>query len=873
MEKRIRNELHASTLSAYLAARVAPRGLCISVKAATSHMSAKNIAQWHEILKKASLDLTRTVQNHYQHAVKDSLNTERQLYASADLSMHEIAELERYKVKKLSEIYDKKCKKLLRDGVDRSLFPKQVITAVPTNSLPELDNSTPPSTNVVNLSHVSLNRDELRVLSRGLTFCPATGGYDDFQLAKDLENFSRNMRLREYFHDRPSTSDMQPVVFTNNRWTPPAQRDKYLDMYIEAVQRDVLKAYEKQKPFKSNISFEERKAISSLAKRSDIVIKPADKGGAVVIMNKTDYISEAHRQLNNPIFYKHLDYDPTEEFKAVVQDTVNDLVKDNQLGDKAVRSLVPLSPVPGRFYLLPKIHKENCPGRPIVSGIGTVTEQLSRYVDVIISSLPCKFSSYLKDTNHFLLDIDELVIPDNSVLVTLDVVSLYTNIPHSDGIKAVIQAYEELSDEKPIGSDTLATLLKLILQLNNFEFDGSHYLQVSGTSMGTRIGPNYASLFMSVLENDFLRNRALKPLYYKRFIDDIFLIWPHGENELLSFIADFNTVHQSISFSHDYSRSTVNFLDVTVCISDNKLTTRLYRKPTDRHRYLHFKSSHVKHWKTSIPYSQALRFKRICSEQSDFYANCVQLRESLIQQQYPPRIVEDAVRRADALNRKDLFSAKKQPSVQAQSNLVLTHSASVPNVSSILKKHFNILAQSAHLKVIFPLPPRVVFRRSRNLHDILTSSKTRVPDNVGCRPCKKPRCKVCAHMTTSHIAKSTASDFFYKIKGNFTCDTYNCIYLLECSVCKLQYIGQTETPFRYRFNNHKCHAATIPNLPLSKHVHIPGHSFDNITATILQSGFRSHHERELRESYLIYKFKAVTCGMNESAGKLSFLPI
>lgn len=231
-------------------------------------------------------------------------------------------------------------------------------------------------------------------------------------------------------------------------------------------------------------------------------------------------------------------------------------------------------------------------------------EQLSRYVDVIISSLPCTFSSYLKDTNHFLLDIDDLLIPENSLLVTLDVVSLYTNIPHNDGIQAVVHAYDRSSDDqKTIGSDTLSTLLKSILQLNNFGFNASHYLQISGTSMGTRIGPNYASIFMSVLENDFLGKRELKPLYYKRFIDDIFLIWPHGENELLSFIADFNTAHPAISFSHEYSRSTINFLDVTVSLSNNKLTTKLYRKPTDRHRYLYFKSSHVKHWKTSVPYS------------------------------------------------------------------------------------------------------------------------------------------------------------------------------------------------------------------------------------------------------------------------------
>lgn len=97
---------------------------------------------------------------------------------------------------------------------------------------------------------------------------------------------------------------------------------------------------------------------------------------------------------------------------------------------------------------------------------------------------------------------------------------------------------------------------------------------------------------------------------------------------------------------------------------------------------------------------------------------------------------------------------------------------------------------------------------------------------------------------------------------------------LLCKVhktCKVQYIGQTETAFRLHFNNHRSHAVSLPNLPLSKHVSIPGHSFDKLTATILEFGFKSHHEREVQESFLIHKFRAVASGINENAGTLPFL--
>lgn len=85
----------------------------------------------------------------------------------------------------------------------------------------------------------------------------------------------------------------------------------------------------------------------------------------------------------------------------------------------------------------------------------------------------------------------------------------------------------------------------------------------------------------------------------------------------------------------------------------------------------------------------------------------------------------------------------------------------------------------------------------------------------------------------------------------------------------MQYIGQTRTAFRLRFNNHKSHAINLPALPLSKHLALPKHSFDKLSVTLLESGFKSNREREQRESYLIYRFNTIKQGINESPGTLA----
>ena len=92
-----------------------------------------------------------------------------------------------------------------------------------------------------------------------------------------------------------------------------------------------------------------------------------------------------------------------------------------------------------------------------------------------------------------------------------------------------------------------------------------------------------------------------------RYIDDVFLIWQHGEEKLRDFISFLNGAHDSIKFTAEWSTDKVNFLDVQVIKQGNRLITDLFTKPTDTHQLLHRTSCHLNHTKKGIPYSQALK--------------------------------------------------------------------------------------------------------------------------------------------------------------------------------------------------------------------------------------------------------------------------
>ena len=132
--------------------------------------------------------------------------------------------------------------------------------------------------------------------------------------------------------------------------------------------------------------------------------------------------------------------------------------------------------------------------------------------------------------------------------------------------------------------------------------------------MGATLAPSYTNLFMIKFKEKYVYTYPLQPKLWKRFIDDIFLIWHHGMDSLLESIEHLNTVHPIIKFTSDISHTEISFLDLTIYIKGCKVYTRLHTKTTDRHMYLNYLSEHPMSLKRSIPYSKFLRLKRIHSK-------------------------------------------------------------------------------------------------------------------------------------------------------------------------------------------------------------------------------------------------------------------
>ena len=233
-----------------------------------------------------------------------------------------------------------------------------------------------------------------------------------------------------------------------------------------------------------------------------------------------------------------------------------------------------------------------------------------------------KAKPYIKDTNHFLNRLSSLgKLPQGAIRCTVDVVDLYPNIPHSEGLTSLRRVLE-LRDNKQISSDTLVELAEIVLKSNIFQFDEKTFKQVRGTAIGTKFAPPYAILFMADLEEKIVSASEKKPMIWWKYIDDIFFIWEHGEESLENFLNQLNSFHPTIKFTAEYSKETINFLDLNIRLGGGELMMDLFVKPTDTHQFLDPSSSPPYHCKKGIPYSQALRLNRICSDNESFDKRC-----------------------------------------------------------------------------------------------------------------------------------------------------------------------------------------------------------------------------------------------------------
>lgn len=725
-----------------------------------------------------------------------------------------------------------------------------------------------PHSNILNLSLTfSLSEVEEKVLERGLFFIPTPEGVEKEGLQRDLFRYHRKLMLLDHF-DYDVNPNRESFVGPST-WVPEwGSLSKPIQDLIRADRRELQNlSWERER--QSNMSVAERRALQRLQSNSDIVIKPADKGSKIVVMDKHQYITEAYRQLKNRKHYLPLSGSLQLENQERIRKIVNNLYEQKMITAKQRYYLYGDDPPRSRrFYLLPKIHKNPDtwtvpniipPGRPIVSDCGSESYKIAEFIDHFLNPISQKHTSYIKDTYDFVTKIKEIRLPSAAVLFTIDIDSLYTSIDTVAGLKAVREAFNRYPDpSRP--DEAVLELLELSLTKNDFEFNNEWYLQVHGTAMGKRFAPAYANIYMADWERTVFPKCNKLPLVYLRFLDDIFGVWQDSEVEFLTFISVLNSHHTAISVKHNFQREKIEFLDTEVYITseinrERTLGTRVYFKPTDTHALLHKSSYHPRHTFRGIVKSQILRFYRICTEQKDVEVAVKILFQALRRRGYARTFLRNIKAEVQDLwqqgpeTRKEKKNDHLLPMISVFSPMAKAMNV---KIKSNFKKAQDSVEALREFKII------AAYRRNKNLKDSL----------------------VHAALPSKGIKKDKYREHFKSAKFIYNKNTHlgapvwlvsgpkstNVVYCIECKVCGNLYIGQTKNSLLERLKQH-LHSITSTNKKTYLYEHFRLHGITNLLIMGLESGsWWSDRFRRRKESQWIRTLKTVhPLGLNQTS--------
>uniref|UniRef100_A0A8C5MP74 Reverse transcriptase domain-containing protein n=1 Tax=Leptobrachium leishanense TaxID=445787 RepID=A0A8C5MP74_9ANUR len=584
-----------------------------------------------------------------------------------------------------------------------------------------------------------------------------------------------------------------------------------ISTFEKMVTQDIEKIKGNNK--RNNLTANENKALRQLAEDKDIIVKPADKGGGTVILSTKYYEEEAYRILNDHTTYKKLKGDPTAETKEKFDEFLDrgyalGIINNNEY--KYMKINHPRRPV---FYHLPKIHKNPTrpPGRPIVSGIDSISSRLSEYIDKILQPYVNQTTSHLKDTLNILQDLDKIQWKEHYILVTSDVSALYSNIPHVEGITAVKNILGKTNSLPPEQIDYILEGIHLILTNNYFWFNEDFYLQVKGTAMGTKFAPSFANLFMAEWEEPLVQGGGENIILYRRYIDDILLIWGGGEQSLEEFIATMNRKDINIKLETQWSKEEVNFLDLTIYRKDNGIATKTFFKPVDCNNFIDKTSCHLDKWLEGVPKSQILRLRRNCTDINIFDEQTERLQEAFKEKGYDPDTLEETRKEIRKRDRTDLLKYKTRSDTQKpQLPIIYTYNQQNKAIRKIISKYWPILRQDPALVEILPEKPRFVCRGTGNLKKAITRSEYPAQSRNkkeyfqiekgfhGCGNCLSCRSTGNKKRIIKEVDHKRGK---WKIRDILTCFSKNVLYLLVCP-CGLKYIGRTTRALNVRVREH-----------------------------------------------------------------------
>ena len=678
------------------------------------------------------------------------------------------------------------------------------------NKLGYVDNDGIPHDKVIfNYSNRHLNDSERSVLAKGLNYVVASNRLDFIDNFSSFEMLFKQICTHEFYD--------------NNQ--------KGFNFFKSSLKNLAFKNFYDRKPnFVFNLTKEEQVALKNLSLDRSIIIMKPDKGNGIVILNKGDYTTKMLTILNDTSKFVTVKDDVLIKLLNT-EDKINrflrQLKKDNIINGQTYSKLYCSGSKPGIMYGLPKVHKDNCPLRPIMSALGTFNYHLAKFLVPILAPITQNVFT-VSDSFNFSKELGNLNI-ENCVMASFDVKSLFTNIPLKETIDICIEnLFKDETTVHNFNRKQLHQLLSFAATDCYFLFNEQVYKQVDGCAMGNPCGPTLANAFLSHHEVNWLNNCPIdfKPLFYRRYIDDTFMIFK-SEEHIPLFLNYLNSQHPNIEFTSEIeSEGKLPFLDINISRSNSTFSTSVYKKPTFTGLMTKFSSFVPIDYKRNLISTLVTRAYRICS---DYFALHSQL-----------QLIKDTLHlNGFAKNFTDSYIGKRL-------NLLLNPPEKKPTVK----------------KAVVYFPITFTGKNSFSLKNKLSKLLNEFYPQITARVIFKP-------------GRSIKSFFRFKDVVPLSLQS-SVVYKYTCHCCNAMYIGKTKRQLTVRIHEHLGRSVRtnrpITNPPFSAirtHAHTSDHPIKKGSFEILATSSRDM-ELCVRESLLTIRDKPSLSNNEKSTELLCF---
>lgn len=474
----------------------------------------------------------------------------------------------------------------------------------------------------------------------------------------------------------------------------------------------------------------------------EIIIVNSDKGKQSVVMYNKDYDSKMNEMLSDTNTYKLIKQNPTHSFQQKNNNLIKRLCDLKLIDAKTQYQLKIQTAQCPRIYGLPKSHKPNLPLRPVVPNIGAPSYMLSKFMGRILQA-SIKSSYNIADSFSFCLYINSVQLPEDHILVSFDVISLFTCIPRDLVISSIIERWLDIKPNTNINLDLFIEIMNFCLECSYFSYRGQYYRQLDGCAMGNPISPTIADFVMETLLDTVIRRLNITLPVLRKYVDDLILAVPRDKVEYV--LSVFNQYNINIQFTCETENNRrLPFLDMVLVRKENQtIKTEWYAKPMSSGRFLDYFSNHPLHMKSNVVTNFIRRVRNFSTNLKPAEVNNI-IDTQLKINHYPAHL------RHRYINRRCERKLTPQPITTDTTFKPLIY---VENLYDRLKKLFRI----AH--------PNITLA-ARNEH--------------------------------------TVGNMFTNMKDKITPENkHNVIYRIPCGTCDSSYVGLTSTQLKKRLSNHK----------------------------------------------------------------------